>query len=51
MSTFKLCGYDVGLDRRFFLIAGPCVIESEQSAIDIAGQLKEITAALKAKGI
>lgn len=46
MSTFKLCGYDVGLDRRFFLIAGPCVIESEQSAIDIAGQLKEITAAL-----
>ncbi len=47
MSTFNLCGYDVGLDRRFFLIAGPCVIESEQSAIDIAGQLKEITAALK----
>jgi 2-dehydro-3-deoxyphosphooctonate aldolase (KDO 8-P synthase) len=47
MSTFKLCGYDVGLDRRFFLVAGPCVIESEQSAIDIAGQLKEITAALK----
>ena len=47
MSTFKLCSYDVGLDRRFFLIAGPCVIESEQSAIDIAGQLKEITAALK----
>ena len=47
MSTFKLSGYDVGLDRRFFLIAGPCVIESEQSAIDIAGQLKEITAALK----
>jgi 2-dehydro-3-deoxyphosphooctonate aldolase (KDO 8-P synthase) len=47
MSTFKLCGYDVGLDRRFFLIAGPCVIESEQSAIDIAGQLKEISAALK----
>ena len=46
MSTFKLCGYDVGLDRRFFLIAGPCVIESEQSAIDIAGQLKEITTAL-----
>jgi 2-dehydro-3-deoxyphosphooctonate aldolase (KDO 8-P synthase) len=47
MSTFKLCGYDVGLDHRFFLIAGPCVIESEQSAIDIAGQLKEISAALK----
>ncbi|QWD75091.1 3-deoxy-8-phosphooctulonate synthase [Polynucleobacter sp. TSB-Sco08W16] len=47
MSTFKLCGFDVGLEHRFFLIAGPCVIESEQSAIDIAGELKEITAALK----
>ena len=47
MSAFKLCGFDIGLDQRFFLIAGPCVIESEQSAIDIAGQLKEITAALK----
>lgn len=47
MSAFKLCGFDVGLDQRFFLIAGPCVIESEQSAIDIAGQLKEITAALQ----
>jgi 2-dehydro-3-deoxyphosphooctonate aldolase (KDO 8-P synthase) len=47
MSAFKLCGFDVGLDQRFFLIAGPCVIESEQSAIDIAGQLKEITIALK----
>lgn len=47
MSAFKLCGFDIGLDRRFFLIAGPCVIESEQSAIDIAGQLKEITATLK----
>ncbi|MBU3577942.1 3-deoxy-8-phosphooctulonate synthase [Polynucleobacter sp. UK-Kesae-W10] len=47
MSTFKLCGFDVGLDHRFFLIAGPCVIESEQSAIDIAGELKEITGALK----
>ena len=46
MSAFKLCGFDVGLDRRFFLIAGPCVIESEQSAIDVAGQLKEITSAL-----
>ncbi|WP_114662338.1 3-deoxy-8-phosphooctulonate synthase [Polynucleobacter necessarius] len=47
MSTFQLCGFDIGLDQRFFLIAGPCVIESEQSAIDIAGELKEITAALK----
>ena len=47
MSAFKLCGFNVGLNQRFFLIAGPCVIESEQSAIDIAGQLKEITSALK----
>ena len=46
MSAFKLCGFDVGLDKRFFLIAGTCVIESEQSAIDVAGQLKEITSAL-----
>lgn len=42
----KLCGFEVGLDRPFFLIAGPCVIESEQLALDAAGQLKEITAAL-----
>ncbi len=42
----KLCGYDVGIDRPFFLIAGPCVIESEQFALDTAGQLKEITAQL-----
>ena len=42
----KLCGFDVGLDRRFFLIAGPCVIESEQSAVDIAGTLKEFTTSL-----
>jgi 2-dehydro-3-deoxyphosphooctonate aldolase (KDO 8-P synthase) len=47
MSAFKLCGFNVGLDQRFFLIAGPCVIESEQSALDIAGALKEITASLK----
>lgn len=46
MSVFKLCGFDVGLDHRFFLIAGPCVIESEQSALDIAGELKEITSTL-----
>jgi len=39
----KLCGFDVGLDRPFFLIAGPCVIESEQLAIDTAGRLREIT--------
>ncbi|MBT8548469.1 3-deoxy-8-phosphooctulonate synthase [Polynucleobacter paneuropaeus] len=42
----KLCGFNVGLDQRFFLIAGPCVIESEQSALDIAGELKGITSAL-----
>ena len=46
MSSFKLCGFDVGLQHRFFLIAGPCVIESEASAIDIASQLKEMTSAL-----
>lgn len=39
----KLCGFDIGLDKPFFLIAGPCVIESEQLAIDVAGQLKEMT--------
>ncbi len=42
----KLCGFEVGLDRPFFLIAGPCVIESEALALDSAGQLKEITASL-----
>jgi 2-dehydro-3-deoxyphosphooctonate aldolase (KDO 8-P synthase) len=42
----KLCGFNVGLDRRFFLIAGPCVVESEQLQMDVAGHLKEITAAL-----
>ncbi|MCB1552225.1 MAG: 3-deoxy-8-phosphooctulonate synthase [Xanthomonadales bacterium] len=42
----NLCGFEVGLDRPFFLIAGPCVIESMQLQIDTAGQLKEITGAL-----
>jgi 2-dehydro-3-deoxyphosphooctonate aldolase (KDO 8-P synthase) len=42
----KLCGFEVGLDQPLFLIAGPCVIESEQMALDTAGQLKEMTAAL-----
>jgi 2-dehydro-3-deoxyphosphooctonate aldolase (KDO 8-P synthase) len=42
----KLCGFNVGLDQPFFLIAGPCVIESAQMAFDTAGQLKEITSAL-----
>jgi len=47
MNTLKLCGFDVGLQHRFFLIAGTCVIESEQSALDIAGQLKELTSELQ----
>ena len=42
----KLCGFDIGLDQPFFLIAGPCVVESEQLQMDVAGQLKEITGAL-----
>ena len=42
----KLCGFDVGLNKPFFLIAGPCVIESEQLQMDTAGALKEITASL-----
>ena len=42
----KLCGFDVGLDRPFFLIAGPCVVESEALQLDVAGSLKEITASL-----
>lgn len=39
----KLCGFEVGLDRPLFLIAGPCVIESRQLALDSAGKMKEIT--------
>ncbi len=42
----KLCGFEVGLDQPLFLIAGPCVIESEQMAMDTAGQLKEMCAEL-----
>jgi len=42
----KLCGFEVGLDRPLFLIAGPCVIESRQMALDTAGALKEICAEL-----
>lgn len=42
----KLCGFDIGLDRRFFLIAGPCVVESEQLQLDVAGHLKEVTSSL-----
>ncbi len=43
----KLCGFPVGLNHPFFLIAGPCVIESEQMALDTAGALKEITSQLQ----
>ncbi|MBT3045386.1 MAG: 3-deoxy-8-phosphooctulonate synthase [gamma proteobacterium symbiont of Ctena orbiculata] len=39
----RLCGFEVGLDRPLFLIAGPCVIESEQLALDTAGELKALT--------
>ena len=42
----KLCGFEIGLDQPFFLIAGPCVVESEQLQMDVAGTLKEITTGL-----
>ncbi len=42
----QLCGFEAGLDQPLFLIAGPCVIESEQLALDTAGYLKEVTTAL-----
>ncbi len=42
----KLCGFDVGITHPFFLIAGPCVVESEALQMDVAGRLKEMTAAL-----
>src|SRR5688572_29193159 len=42
----KLCGFDVGLDRPLFLISGPCVVESEQLQMDVAGRLKEMATAL-----
>ena len=43
----NVCGYDVGLGRPFFLIAGPCVVESRQLAMDVAGELKQICADLE----
>jgi len=43
----KLCGFEAGLNQPLFLVAGPCVIESEQLAMDTAGQLKEICNALQ----
>jgi 2-dehydro-3-deoxyphosphooctonate aldolase (KDO 8-P synthase) len=42
----KLCGFEVGADKSFFLIAGPDTLESEQLALDVAGHLKEVTAKL-----
>jgi 2-dehydro-3-deoxyphosphooctonate aldolase (KDO 8-P synthase) len=42
----KLCGFEIGHDRPFFLIAGPCVVEGEGIVLDIAGRMKEITGAL-----
>jgi 2-dehydro-3-deoxyphosphooctonate aldolase (KDO 8-P synthase) len=42
----KLCGFEVGLDKPFFLMAGPCIVESESMAIDTAATLKEITTEL-----
>jgi 2-dehydro-3-deoxyphosphooctonate aldolase (KDO 8-P synthase) len=43
MGSMPLCGFEVGLEQPFFLIAGPCVVESEQLQVDVAGQLQEIT--------
>jgi 2-dehydro-3-deoxyphosphooctonate aldolase (KDO 8-P synthase) len=43
----KLCGFDAALDAPLFLIAGPCVVESEQLQVDVAGALKEMCAALR----
>ena len=42
----KLCGFEAGIDQPFFLIAGPCVVESEALQMEVAGQLKEMTGAL-----
>ena len=44
--AMNLCGFEAGLDRPLFLIAGPCVVESEQLQIDVAGQLKDMCSAL-----
>ena len=40
----RLCGFEVGADRPFFLIAGPCVVEDEALVLDIAGRMQELTA-------
>ncbi len=47
MASIDLCGFRAGLDERLFLIAGPCVVESEQLALDTAGALKELCERLK----
>ena len=40
----KLCGFEAGADRPLFLIAGPCVVESEALTVEIAGRLRDLTA-------
>ena len=45
-NSWKLLDFEVGLNQPLFLMAGPCVIESEQLAIDTAGYLKEVTSKL-----
>lgn len=45
-QTLNLCGFEAGLEQRFFLIAGPCVIESEELVIEVAGRMQEITRGL-----
>ena len=42
-KIMKLCGFDIGLDKPIFLMAGPCVLEGELMALDIAHTMKEIT--------
>ena len=46
IACMKLCGFEVGLNRPLFLIAGPCVVESERLQVDVAGKLRETCAAL-----
>lgn len=43
----KLCGFEVGINRPLFLIAGPCVVESLQLSIDVAGSLRELCSELQ----
>ncbi|CAN5170687.1 3-deoxy-8-phosphooctulonate synthase [soil metagenome] len=45
-NGMKVCGFDVGIDQPFFLIAGPCVVESEALQMEVAGRLKEMTTEL-----